>query len=239
MTQPAAIVAPWRNLPALHAALEGRLVVSCQPVDQGPLDDDEIVARLALAALAGGAAGLRIEGAARVARVRARTSAPLIAIVKRDLPGWPVRITPLLEDVQALLAAGADVIAIDATCRPRPCALAELLAAVHAGGALAMADASCLEDGLAARDLGFDIVGSTLSGYTGGPVPDAPDLALVAQLAAAGCRVMAEGRLHTPALARAAREAGAWAVTVGSAITRTELLSGWFAQALAGPDAGP
>jgi N-acylglucosamine-6-phosphate 2-epimerase len=232
---------------ALHAALQGGLVVSCQPVDGGPLDDDAWVARMALAAVAGGAVALRIEGAARLAAVRAALSktvqgplpvplpVPLIGIVKRDLPDSPVRITPWLQDVRDLVAAGANVVAVDATQRPRPVPLTALLAEIHSLGALAMADASCTTDALVAWRAGFDVVGTTLAGYTAGPevaVPDLPDLALVRTLAQAGCRVMAEGRYDTPERAAAALRAGAWAVTVGSAITRLEVVTGWFAHAL-------
>lgn len=224
-------IARW-PLAALDAALRGRLVVSCQPVDGGPLDDDTVVVRLAQAAVAGGAAALRVEGAERLAAVRAVLAVPLIGIVKRHLPDSPVRITPWLEDVRALAAAGADVVAVDATSRPRPVTVLALREAIQAQGVLAMADAADEADGLAAWAQGFPIVGSTLSGYTGGPLPRQPDLALVARLSAAGCRVMAEGRYNTPAQAAAALRAGAWAVTVGSAITRLEVVTGWFVDAL-------
>lgn len=218
----------------LHAALRGGLVVSCQPVDGGPLDDDATVARMAQAAVAGGAAALRIEGARRLAVVRAAVAVPIVGIVKRDLADSPVRITPFIADVQALAAAGADIVAVDVTARTRPASVVALLEAITGSGAHAMADASCEADALAAWKMGFDIIGTTLAGYTGGPVPAEPDLALVQRLAQAGCRVMAEGRYDTPARAAAALRAGAWAVTVGSALTRLELATGWFAAALAG-----
>jgi N-acylglucosamine-6-phosphate 2-epimerase len=220
----------------LDALLRGRLVVSCQPVDGGPMDNDGVVARMAQAAVAGGAAALRIEGAARLAQVRAAVAVPLIGIVKRELPDSPVRITPWLADVHALVSAGANVVAVDATARPRPATVRALLEAITAQGAIAMADAAGDADALAAWAMGFPIVGSTLSGYTGRPdaaVPDEPDLALVRRLSAAGCRVMAEGRYDTPARAAAALQAGAWAVTVGSAITRLEVVTAWFQGALA------
>jgi N-acylglucosamine-6-phosphate 2-epimerase len=244
---------PW-SINDLDERLRGRLVVSCQPVDGGPLDDDVLVARMAQAALAGGAAALRIEGAARLACVRAslaagsgakagaRATVPLIGIVKRDLPDSPVRITPWLDDVRALVAAGADVVAVDATLRQRPFSVAQLHEAICAQGVIAMADAAGDADALAAWAMGFPIVGSTLSGYTGGPheaVPTEPDLAFVRRLSAAGCRVMAEGRYDTPARAAAALKAGAWAVTVGSAITRLEVVTGWFADALRDAGARP
>jgi putative N-acetylmannosamine-6-phosphate epimerase len=226
------------DLAELHDALLGGLVVSCQPVDHGPMDDDATVVRMARAAVAGGAVGLRIEGARRLACVRAAVDVPLVGIVKRDLAGSPVRITPFVADVAALLAAGADIVAVDVTARARPDSVADLLAAIRAGGAHAMADASCETDALTAWALGFPIVGTTLSGYTGGAAPAEPDLALVARLSQAGCRVMAEGRYDTPARAAAAVKAGAWAVTVGSALTRLEVATGWFATALGTPGIG-
>jgi N-acylglucosamine-6-phosphate 2-epimerase len=220
------------NLAQLDTRLRGGLVVSCQPVDHGPLDHDEVVARMAAAALDGGARALRIEGAARLAHVRRRLpEALLIGIVKRDLSDSAVRITPLLHDVQALADAGADVIAVDVTERPRPVPVAELLRVIRHTQRLAMADCSTLAEGVAAIRLGFDIVGTTLSGYTGGAVPVEPDWAMLSALAAAHPRVMAEGRVHTPAQVAQAFALGAWAVTVGTAITRTELVTRSFAEA--------
>ena len=227
------------SLSALHATLQRGLVVSCQPVQGGPLDDDATVARLAQAAVAGGAAALRIEGARRLAVVRAAVAVPIVGIVKRDLVESPVRITPFVADVQALIEAGADIVAVDVTDRPRPVSVAALLVAINTGGAHAMADASCEADELAAWAMGYAIVGTTLSGYTVRPLPAEPaepDLALVERLSQAGCRVMAEGRYDTPARAAAALRAGAWAVTVGSALTRLEVATAWFATALQRPE---
>lgn len=214
--------------------LRGRLIVSCQPVPGGPMDRPDIVAAFALAALAGGAAGLRVEGAANVAAVRAMTAAPIIGLIKRDLPGFPVRITPHPGDVDALAGAGADVVAVDATDRPRPSSVADLIARVRARGLAAMADCATARDGEEAQLGGALLLGSTLSGYTGGPVPDEPDYDLVAALARLGGFVVAEGRYHRPEQAARARALGADAVVVGSAITRTEHVTGWFARAVEG-----
>lgn len=214
--------------------LGGRLIVSCQPVPGGPMDRPDIVAALALAALAGGAAGLRIEGVANLAAVRAATRAPIVGLVKRDLADAPVRITPLLGDVDALVEAGADIVAVDATDRPRPVAVAALIGRIRARGRLAMADCATAAEGAAARDAGAAVLGSTLSGYTGGPVPDEPDYALVAELARLGAFAVAEGRFHRPEQAARARALGADAVVVGSAITRPEHVTGWFARAVEG-----
>lgn len=212
--------------------LRGKLIVSCQPVPGGPMDRPGLVAALALAALAGGAAGLRIEGLANVAAVRAATDAPMIGLIKRDLPGTGVRITPSLEDVDALVDAGVPIVAVDATDRPRPVPAAALIRRVRERGALAMADCATLAEARAARRVGAAIVASTLSGHVGGPVPAEPDYDLVAGLARLSAFAIAEGRYHHPEQAARARALGADAVVVGSAITRPELVTGWFARAM-------
>lgn len=216
----------------LRHQLQNGLIASCQPVPGSAMDTPEIVAAMALAALAGGAVGLRVEGISNIEAVRRVTDAPIIGIIKRDLPDSEVRITPWLEDVDALSAAGADIIAFDVTCRPRPVSVEDLFQRVQATGCLAMADASNIEDGLLAYRLGIDFIGTTLSGYTQTPVPTEPDLELVKQLSLAGCKVIAEGRYNSPALAAAAISAGAYAVTVGSAITRIEHICSWFCEAI-------
>lgn len=211
--------------------LRGRLVVSCQPVPGSPMDTVEIIVAFALAALDGGAAGLRIEGVRNVQAVRKVTDAPLIGLVKRDIDKQE-RITPWLEDVEALAEAGADIIAFDATRRVRSCSVESLIAAVHTHDRIAMADCSDAEDGRLAFRAGADVLGSTLSGYVGGPVPDQPDYALLADLSAITSTVFAEGRYHRPEQAAQAMTHGAWAVVVGSAITRTEHVTTWFADAV-------
>ncbi|WP_431225087.1 N-acetylmannosamine-6-phosphate 2-epimerase [Serratia sp. L9] len=215
-----------------HIQQSGALIVSCQPVPGSPLDKPEIVAAMALAAEQAGAAALRIEGIENLKATRKLVSIPIIGILKRDLPDSPVRITPWLADVDALADAGADIIAFDGTDRPRPVAVSELLTRIHYRGLLAMADCSTLEDGLHCHQLGTQLIGTTLSGYTGTTIPVEPDFALVAALSARGCRVVAEGRYNTPALAAQAMQQGAWAVTVGSAITRLEHVCQWFRDAL-------
>lgn len=205
------------------------LIASCQPIDDGPMDKPEIVAAMAQASLIGGAAGLRIEGVDNLKATRPTVKAPIIAIVKRDLPDSPVRITPFLQDIEDLVAAGADIIAVDGTDRVRPVAIEVALKRIHELGCLAMADCSTLAEGLYCQQLGFDIVGSTMSGYTGGEVPNEPDYQLVKDLKAAGCFVMAEGRYNSPQLAKTAIEIGADCVTVGSALTRLEHIVSWFA----------
>ncbi|AJJ35425.1 N-acetylmannosamine-6-phosphate epimerase family protein [Yersinia rochesterensis] len=216
----------------LRHQLQNGLIASCQPVPGSAMDTPEIVAAMALASLAGGAVGLRVEGIRNIEAVRRVTDAPVIGIIKRDLSDSEVRITPWLEDVDALSAAGADIIAFDVTCRPRPVSVEDLFQRAKATGCLTMADSSNIEDALLAHRLGIDFIGTTLSGYTQTSIPTEPDLELVKQLSQAGCRVIAEGRYNSPALAAAAISAGAYAVTVGSAITRIEHICSWFCEAI-------
>lgn len=209
--------------------LQHSLIASCQPVVDGPMDKVEHVVAMALAALDGGARGLRIEGVENVRAVAAATTAPIVGIVKRDLPDSPVRITPFVDDVIALSEAGASIIAFDATDRQRPSSCAALLEAVHQQGRIAMVDCATFQEGAAMAELGCTFIGSTLSGYTGpGDTPDQPDIELVERWVAEGYKVIAEGRYNSPERAAQAIRAGAWAVTVGSAITRVEHIAGWF-----------
>lgn len=214
------------------AQLQHGLIASCQPVDDGPMDSPEIVAAMAAAAVAGGAAGLRIEGIENLKAVRKVVSVPIVGIVKRDLADSPVRITPFLQDIDDLYHAGADIIAFDGTDRPRPTSIAACVERIQALGAMSMADCSTFDEGMYCQGLGVDLIGSTMSGYTGGEIPKDPDVQLVRDLVANGCRVMAEGRYNTPELAALAIENGAYAVTVGSALTRLEHIVGWFVSAI-------
>jgi len=213
--------------------LNGGVIVSCQPAPKGPMDGVHFVVGFALAARDGGARGLRIEGAHNVAAVVRACDLPVIGLVKQDFPDSPVRITALLEDVHALADAGVPIIAVDATDRKRPVAVVDLIGAIHARGRLAMADCADIGEMRAALAAGADVVATTMSGNTGGPVQVLPDLELVRAGAALGAPVLAEGRYNTPALAAAAIAAGARAVVVGSAITRPENITSWYAQAIA------
>ncbi len=218
--------------------LSGKMIVSCQPVPGGPMDRSDIIAAYGLSALNGGAAGLRIEGIENVAAVRAVTPAPIIGLRKHDLGDSPIRITPFIGDIEALVSAGANIVAIDATHRQRPVPVADQIAAIHALGALGMADCANLADGRNALANGADLIGTTLSGYTGGTVPDAPDFDLLTEF----CRItpfaVAEGRYHQPQQAARAAACGAFCVVVGSAVTRPEYVTGWFSQAVAAAAGG-
>ena len=177
---------------------------------------------------------MRIEGVTNLATVRKVTRAPIIGFMKVDRPDTPIRITPTVADVRALIAEGASIVAFDATDRPRPDPVEALIEAILHGGAIPMADCALASDGQRMAALGVPVLGSTLSGYTGGDVPTVPDLALVTALAGLGRFTIAEGRYQQPEDAAAAIRAGADTVVVGSAITRPEHVTKWFADALHG-----
>lgn len=221
------------NMPPLEQLKNG-LVVSCQPVDDGPMDNPQITAAFARAAEVGGANGLRVEGLANLAAVRPVTNLPIIGIVKYDLPDSPVRITPYLEDVAGLVELGADIVAYDATQRTRPVSTKDLVAAIKAAGKIAMADCATRQDAQQALKEGAEIIGTTLSGYAYEIAPEgtAPDYTLVTKFKELGGFVMAEGRYNAPDLAGNAMAAGADCVTVGSAVTRVEHITSWFKDAV-------
>jgi N-acylglucosamine-6-phosphate 2-epimerase len=194
--------------------------------------------RVARAVAEGGAAGIRAQGLEDITGIRAALDLPLIGLWKDG--GGDVFITPTLEHALAVARAGADVVALDGTPRPRPDgrSLDETIAAVHERtGRLVMADCSTREEGVAAAAAGADLVGTTLAGYTAystaaAPV-NGPDLDLVAALAAdLTVPVVAEGRIHTPRQAAAALRHGAHSVVVGTAITHPTTITGWFGQAV-------
>jgi N-acylglucosamine-6-phosphate 2-epimerase len=218
------------------AALEGGLVVSAQAPEGSPLRETSHMVAMARAAEAGGAVGIRAEGGPDIAAIRAAVALPIIGLRKRRVPGSEVYITPELADAHETAAAGADILAVDATLRARPGGLSsgDFIAAVARELSQPMlADVDSIEAGVAAREAGAAAVATTLAGYTGpAPPPAEPDLELVARLAAElDCPVLAEGRYGSPDLVRAALEAGAFAVVVGAAITDPLALTRRFAAA--------
>jgi N-acylglucosamine-6-phosphate 2-epimerase len=225
------------NLQNLHHSL----IVSCQPEADEAFYDIQFITGMASAAILGGAGGLRLNGPDNILAVRSLASLPIIGLWKRAYADSTVYITPTLADARAVAAAGADLIALDATARQRPGGetLAEIVATLKAEGFCLMADISSFEEGLAAEKLGFDCVGTTLAGYTSSePPPTEPDFVLLQSLAhALTIPVLMEGRIWTPEQALVARELGAYAVVVGSAITRPQLLTRRFLRRMNQPSA--
>lgn len=214
------------------------IIVSCQAYEGDPLFGSPIMAAMARAAIAGGAVGIRANSPQDIAAIRAVTDLPLIGIWKRKSADSPVYITPTRASAQAVSDAGADIIAIDATPRPRPNGetLADLIHFVHNElGKQVMADVSCLQDATVVERLNVEIISTTLSGYTahGRPPLVGPDLELVTQLVQhCATPIVAEGRYSDPADVCRAIELGAAAVVIGSAITRPENITARFVAAI-------
>jgi len=252
---------------AIVQTLRHGLIASCQADEGASLRDPAIMAAIATAAVQGGAVAVRARGKHDIRAIAAVVTAPIIGLTKRHYPAIdiqiknenlraistlnrlpnslkhyltnysPVYITPTWDDIVACLDAGADIVAVDATDRPRPdgLALPELVRRVRAtSDALLMADIASLPDGEAAAALGFDLISTTLAGYTACEPPSScPDLDLVAALVArVRVPIIAEGRITTPAQAAEALRRGAWAVCVGKAITAPQFITGRFVQAL-------
>lgn len=213
---------------AVIDALRGGIVVSCQAPDGSPLTGPTFMAAMASAAAMAGAVGVRANGPRDVAAIRAAVGLPIIGIDKRPDIDPLAYITPNLASVAGLVAAGADLVAIDGTLRPRSGAqaassAAQLIAEIHKHYPKlpVMADVASVADGVAAAQAGAELVATTLSGYTAGsPARAGPDIELIAALVRAQDRpVLAEGRFSTPEQVRAAFGAGAHAVVIGTAIT--------------------
>ncbi|HWI61700.1 MAG TPA: N-acetylmannosamine-6-phosphate 2-epimerase [Symbiobacteriaceae bacterium] len=225
----------------MHPAIErlkGGLIVSCQADPGDPLYGVQHMVAMARAAQSGGAAGIRANYPQDVRGIKQAVPLPLIGIYKKRYPGSDVYITPTMAEVREIANAGADIIAVQLTNQKRPDDLTnkEFIAAIRREfpDLPIMADISTMAEGLAADALGVDLVSTTMSGYTPySRQQEAPDFDLVWELAPeCSVPVIAEGRIKTPDEARAARTVGAYAVVVGTAITRPQTVTAWFAEAL-------
>ncbi|CAI6066480.1 N-acetylmannosamine-6-phosphate 2-epimerase [Cohnella sp. JJ-181] len=217
----------------------GGLIVSCQALSHEPLHGGDTMAKMAVAAVQSGAVGIRTNGVFDILTIKQAVQVPVIGLIKRDMPGSAVFITPTLTEVAAIVAAGADIVAMDMTDREgRLEAVKPLIAYAQKHGVAVMADVSTLAEGMAAESLGADYIGTTLSGYTPySRQQEAPDLALVEALSrAVRAPVVAEGRIWTPEDAARALQAGAAHVVVGSAITRPQLIAERYVKAMRAAD---
>ncbi len=195
--------------------LKGQLIVSCQ----------DYVEVMVEAAVRGGAAGLRINSPVNVSLALNKTKLPIVACNKIRYPNSPVYITPSIRAALALIKNGATIVALDCTQRHRvreqP---SEIIAAIHENGALAVADLSCFQDAVYSIEAGADILATTLTSKF--------DADFVRLLSAFDLPVLAEGGINTPELAKEAIDAGAWAICVGTAITKPHLITKNFKDAL-------
>ena len=202
--------------------LRGGLVVSCQARPGHPLHDPHVIGLLALCAQTGGAVAVRVNGPDDIQAAKLVVDVPIIGLHKLRRTGTRDLITPTVRHAVDLAAAGAAIIAVEATSETPgdPFALIERIRTeLHLP---VMADVSTVDEGLHAWDAGAQLIGSTLSGYTAhtsGEPQSGPDVALVHDLSAKGMRTIAEGRYATTRDIEAAFDAGAWSVVVGTAIT--------------------
>lgn len=220
--------------------LKGKLIVSCQALENEPLHSSFIMSRMALAAAQGGAVAIRANSVVDIAAIKETVSLPVIGIIKRDYADSEVFITATMKEVDELMAVTPEIIALDATARPRPngetlAALVEKIRARYPS-LLLMADIATVAEAKTAQDLGFDCVGTTLHGYTAnttGCLLRENDCGFLRDvLAAVTISVVAEGNVETPELAARCLELGAHTVVVGGAITRPQQITARFVAAI-------
>lgn len=217
-----------------------KLIVSCQALESEPLHSSFIMGRMALAALQGGASGIRANTAEDIREIKTQVQLPVIGIVKRDYPDSEVYITPTMKEIDELATVGPEIIALDATASLRPggLMLSDLVQQIRAKypDQLLMADVSSLQEAAQAEKLGFDMVGTTLVGYTsssqGQKVYDNDFEILKKIVKTVHIPVIAEGNILTPDMAKRCLELGAYSVVVGGAITRPQQITARFVEHL-------
>lgn len=220
----------------LVASLRGAVIASCQAGPESPLNTPATLASLALSAELGGAEGFRVDGPANVAAIRSMSPLPIFGINKVDRPGFEVRITSTLTDALDVVAAGANIVALDGTQRERPFGetLAQIITGLHEIGVPVMADISTRAEAVAAVGAGADMVGTTLAGYT--PYTEhldrfGPAFDLLEEIRDLPVPVIVEGRIWTTDHIAACFAGGAYALIIGSAITVPELITRRFVTA--------
>lgn len=209
------------------------LIVSCQALEEEPLYGSGIMSKMALAAKVGGAVGFRANGVDDIGDIKKVCDLPVIGIIKKAYPGYEVYITPSMKEINELIKVNPDIIALDATMRPRPefDSPEKFIKAIKEKfNVRIMADISNYEEGLNAYYAGVDLIATTLSGYTNYTLNrEKPDIELIRKLSSnINVPIIAEGHVDTPEQASECLKAGAYAVVVGSAITRPHLITKRF-----------
>ncbi|MDN6295588.1 MAG: N-acetylmannosamine-6-phosphate 2-epimerase [Alkalibacterium sp.] len=220
--------------------IKSGLVVSCQALEDEPLHSSFIMGRMAVAADQAGALGIRANSKQDILAIKKTTDLPVIGIVKRDYDDSEVFITATMEEINELAESGCDMIALDATDRPRPNgeSLGAFINEIRAKypSIPLMADASTVEEVLAAERMGFDCVSTTLMGYTeystGDNIADNDFERLKEIVSKVSVPVIAEGKIDTPEKANRCFEIGVHSVVVGSAITRPQLIAKQFVDSI-------
>lgn len=220
--------------------LKGKLIVSCQALPQEPLHSSFIMGRMARAAKEGGAAGIRANTKEDIKEIQEVTGLPIIGIVKRDYPDSAVYITPTMKEIKELMEVKPEIVAIDATgaLRPGNVTLADFFHQIKEKypEQKLMADCSTIEEALFADELGFDFIGTTMVGYTpqskGLKIEENDFEILRTILEKVKHPVIAEGNVNSPEKAKRVIELGSYAVVVGSSITRPQLITKGYAEAV-------
>lgn len=207
-------------------AIKGEVIVSCQALPEEPLHSSFIMGRMALAAYLGGAKGIRANSVADIREIKKTVDLPIIGIIKRVYGDNEVFITPTMKEIDELLEEGVDIIALDATSRVRPdrTTISQFFPVLRKmyPRQLFMADCSTFEEAKEASEMGFDFVGTTLSGYTSYTKErQLPDLELIREIKEKiKTPLIAEGGISTPEELKAVMDSGVFSAVVGSAITR-------------------
>ena len=228
------------NKKELCERIRGQMIVSCQALPGEPLyvEEKSVMYLMARAAKMAGSPAIRTSGIRDVAAIKEETGLPVIGLVKIQYPGFDGYITPTMKEVDQLVEAGSDVVALDCTNRRRGdgSTPGEFIQAIREKykDIILMADISNYEEGINAWKCGADIVGTTMSGYTDyTPKRDEPDYELMSRLAAdVDIPVIGEGKIHTPEQAVKALQTGVWSIVVGGAITRPLEIAGRFMKAI-------
>ncbi|MCL5269307.1 MAG: putative N-acetylmannosamine-6-phosphate 2-epimerase [bacterium] len=224
-----------KTIPSVCLRFQGKLLVSCQAPEGDVFRDPASMARFARAAVEGGAAGIRANGAVDVRAIREAVSVPIIGIHKAVQPDGKILITPSFEAARELAGSGADIIALDCSRRGLRHGALERLRRIRSELNIPVAaDIATIQEAVRADAAGADLVLSTMRGYTEETAHVASfDPSFIAELVrSVDAPVIAEGRVETPGQAREALAAGAFAVVVGGAITRPRLIAQHFAAVL-------
>ncbi len=215
----------------IREILKPGLVVSCQALKNEPLHSPKIMAQMAVAAEMGGAVAIRANSGKDIRMIKKKVTIPVIGLVKKTYPDSDVYITPTMKEVKEIVKAGADIIAIDAINRMRPnnVTLNDFYNTIKTKypNKFLMADVSTLEEGKNADKLGFDIISTTLSGYTSYTEDiDLPNVELVRQLSRQikHSILTAEGGIWSLEDFRECMKYS-YSVVIGSAITRPQLVT--------------
>lgn len=214
--------------------IKGKLIVSCQALENEPLHSSFIMSKMAIAAQLGGASGIRAQSKVDIDAIMEVCDLPMIGIIKRNYADSEVFITATKKEVEELLTTRCEMIALDATKRVRPNneKIEDLVQMIHDHGRLAMADCSTFEECMEAERIGFDVVSSTLCGYTDySKLIDGPNFELI-ERCVKNLKVpfIAEGKINTPEELAKVLELGAYCAVVGGAITRPQLITERFAK---------